>query len=664
MNFVGLGQHFVRLNNNVSSNSSVSPIHPSVLDAVIPGWSLISRFLYDVFGFDVSLIVSFCAICLGLVKGFSFLWAHLVANFESYCMSSIHIDNGDDLFNIALKWLADKQMSQTAASVRARTQTGSACDEDVDEQKAADTSIDDGGHFNYGKWQARVPPIYEPHYGRNSFWHKGNFFRFNRKLKPQQSVWSSGDEDEIEISCVGWSTHPVKRLLQEMKIWSIEAEMSRTSIRHATSKSMRGGMRWSITNSRPSRPINTVILDENQKSTIIQDMNEFLHPSSPKWYATRGIPYRRGYLFHGPPGTGKTSLTFALAGIFGLDLYCFSLNDPELTEGDLRDLFNWLPRRCIVLLEDIDEAGIKRPDHKDGTSSSDSTKKSEKDEAGKVSRRDSAVEDTVKDSTKQDKADKPADDDTTKSENDAKSDSADSKTTETKSTAETQWTLQDLAKAIMAVSKSHLEEREADSESASANAGSSSEPVLKRKRKTPPGMDAAKKDAGISLSGLLNAIDGVATHEGRVLIMTTNHPEALDEALVRTGRVDLRIKFDYASTHQIRELFLRMYAVDVNPFGRVEGLQLSSQQTLDKKAPAAAMGKDDAMLILERTAAAFAEKVPNREFSPSDIQGYLLLHKKTPLAALDGVETWIAEERKKKAEKKSKAEKEKTEKKK
>ncbi|GAM85264.1 hypothetical protein ANO11243_032680 [Dothideomycetidae sp. 11243] len=564
MNFVGLGQHFVRLNNNVSSNSSVSPIHPSVLDAVIPGWSLISRFLYDVFGFDVSLIVSFCAICLGLVKGFSFLWAHLVANFESYCMSSIHIDNGDDLFNIALKWLADKQMSQTAASVRARTQTGSACDEDVDEQKAADTSIDDGGHFNYGKWQARVPPIYEPHYGRNSFWHKGNFFRFNRKLKPQQSVWSSGDEDEIEISCVGWSTHPVKRLLQEMKIWSIEAEMSRTSIRHATSKSMRGGMRWSITNSRPSRPINTVILDENQKSTIIQDMNEFLHPSSPKWYATRGIPYRRGYLFHGPPGTGKTSLTFALAGIFGLDLYCFSLNDPELTEGDLRDLFNWLPRRCIVLLEDIDEAGIKRPDHKDGTSSSDSTKKSEKDEAGKVSRR----------------------------------------------------------------------------------------------------MDAAKKDAGISLSGLLNAIDGVATHEGRVLIMTTNHPEALDEALVRTGRVDLRIKFDYASTHQIRELFLRMYAVDVNPFGRVEGLQLSSQQTLDKKAPAAAMGKDDAMLILERTAAAFAEKVPNREFSPSDIQGYLLLHKKTPLAALDGVETWIAEERKKKAEKKSKAEKEKTEKKK
>ncbi len=32
---------------------------------------------------------------------------------------------------------------------------------------------------------------------------------------------------------------------------------------------------------------------------------------------------------------------------------------------------------------------------------------------------------------------------------------------------------------------------------------------------------------GISLSGLLNAIDGVASQEGRVLIMTTNKPESL-----------------------------------------------------------------------------------------------------------------------------------------
>jgi chaperone BCS1 len=67
---------------------------------------------------------------------------------------------------------------------------------------------------------------------------------------------------------------------------------------------------------------------------------------------------RRGYLFYGPPGTGKTSLAFVLAGVFGLEIYVIGLRDPSLTEEDLLALFNSLPRRCIVLLEDIDTAGL------------------------------------------------------------------------------------------------------------------------------------------------------------------------------------------------------------------------------------------------------------------------------------------------------------------
>lgn len=49
--------------------------------------------------------------------------------------------------------------------------------------------------------------------------------------------------------------------------------------------------------------------------------------------------------------------------------------------------------------------------------------------------------------------------------------------------------------------------------------------------------DSSKNDSrvGISLSGLLNVIDGLASPEGRVLIMTTNHPEKLDHALIRPG---------------------------------------------------------------------------------------------------------------------------------
>ena len=47
----------------------------------------------------------------------------------------------------------------------------------------------------------------------------------------------------------------------------------------------------------------------------------------------------------------------------------------------------------------------------------------------------------------------------------------------------------------------------------------------------------------LTLSGLLNAIDGVAAQEGRLLFAGTNHPERLPDALVRPGRVDVRVPF-------------------------------------------------------------------------------------------------------------------------
>jgi len=43
-----------------------------------------------------------------------------------------------------------------------------------------------------------------------------------------------------------------------------------------------------------------------QVEELLADCTRFLN--SERWYAERGIPYRRGYLLHGPPGTGKTSL--------------------------------------------------------------------------------------------------------------------------------------------------------------------------------------------------------------------------------------------------------------------------------------------------------------------------------------------------------------------
>lgn len=63
----------------------------------------------------------------------------------------------------------------------------------------------------------------------------------------------------------------------------------------------------------------------------------------------------------------------------------------------------------------------------------------------------------------------------------------------------------------------------------------------------------------ITLSGLLNQIDGLHNNHGMILVMTTNHPEKLDQALIRDGRVDDRVYFGYCDHEQIYKMFVNFY---------------------------------------------------------------------------------------------------------
>ncbi|KAL6048177.1 Mitochondrial chaperone BCS1 [Balamuthia mandrillaris] len=63
----------------------------------------------------------------------------------------------------------------------------------------------------------------------------------------------------------------------------------------------------------------------------------------------------------------------------------------------------------------------------------------------------------------------------------------------------------------------------------------------------------------LSFSGLLNALDGVSNIDGQLFILTTNHLERLDPALVRCGRVDVKIPFCWATVEQVRDMFLHFY---------------------------------------------------------------------------------------------------------
>ncbi|GJP76032.1 hypothetical protein CLOP_g6425 [Closterium sp. NIES-67] len=211
------------------------------------------------------------------------------------------------------------------------------------------------------------------------------------------------------------------------------------------------------------------------RPALLEDARGFL--AAAKWYSDRGIPHRRGYLFHGPPGCGKTSLIQAMTGELGLGVSVISLSSSGMSDDSLHTAMANCEQRNLVVLEDIDAAFT------------------------------------------------------------------------------------------------------ADRSKADGNCSDS-----------------------LSFSGLLNAIDGIGAQEKRILIMTTNHIERLDPALIRPGRIDYRLLLDRATRSQIARLFLRFFP-------------------------------DSPSADADRFASVFRE----RAVSPASVQGLLLLHKDDAAAALAAV---------------------------
>lgn len=94
---------------------------------------------------------------------------------------------------------------------------------------------------------------------------------------------------------------------------------------------------------------------------------------------------------------------------------------------------------------------------------------------------------------------------------------------------------------------------------------------------------------GVTFSGLLNAIDGVASGEGRVLFMTTNHVGKLDPALIRPGRVDHEIEIGHPTASQICRIFERFFP-DVSPALTLQFVDASSHVSLSTVSMAALQG--------------------------------------------------------------------------
>lgn len=112
----------------------------------------------------------------------------------------------------------------------------------------------------------------------------------------------------------------------------------------------------------------------------------------------------------------------------------------------------------------------------------------------------------------------------------------------------------------------------------------------------------------LTLSGILNALDGVASSDGRIVFMTTNYIDRLDSALIRPGRVDVKQYIGHATDYQASTMFMKFYPN-------------ASQQMADD----------------------FAKKILgiSKAISSAQIQGYFMLHKNEPQIAIDNLELFL-----------------------
>ena len=301
------------------------------------------------------------------------------------------------------------------------------------------------------------------------------------------------------------------------------------------------------------------------------------------WHLTRfsGIPFRRGYLLYGAPGSGKTSIIHSLAGELGLDIYIISLSKNGLDDTSLNSLISSLPEQCIAIMEDIDAAfthGLTR--------------------------------------------------DTTGTE---------------------------------------LEDPRSRDLQGRGRPGSEDDSDGKGQGR---GRNSESKDARITLSGLLNALDGVSAQEGRLLFATTNRYHSLDPALIRPGRMDIHVEFRLASQYQAKELYKRFYFP-----GALEEATMDDEASSDSgyvtpttdgpDSPTSSVSKgivpDEppkyngtthttrapklSKKKIEHLAEQFASRIPQRELSMASLQGFLMSYKTRPFQAVEDIERWVEDSR-------------------
>lgn len=100
----------------------------------------------------------------------------------------------------------------------------------------------------------------------------------------------------------------------------------------------------------------SVVMDANTRRMVRSDFELFFERES--WFRQHNLPYRRGYLFWGPPGNGKTATLRVMAAHPFIQPYTLDLSDSEEKSADVLHLFEKAAENtpALIILEDLDRA--------------------------------------------------------------------------------------------------------------------------------------------------------------------------------------------------------------------------------------------------------------------------------------------------------------------
>lgn len=341
----------------------------SLLDTFAPGLSWLIRLLSAAMGVNILSYV-LPLIALPIISTFILPW--IIGPLEpvfSLLISSAEIKHHNNLYPQITRWMSSVEFHSLSGSaiVGITEAFGYIWDSNHDIPEFMETNE---AAYRGKLMKVRTTPG-QSHF--QFFRHKGHWFALFRDPARNPVDAFSRNSENIFIYYLLWNKSHFEDLVELIQKFNIDSRRGKIPVFCANQE--KRDVNWRRMCDESPRSLESMALG-NMKQEIIEDIQKFLSQKVVNFYNKRGIPHRRGYLFYGAPGTGKSSFCRVIATQFELPIY--TVNLAIVNNYGLQELFRTLPalpERCIVALEDIDTAGIQRAEN---TMSEDGTNRQER----------------------------------------------------------------------------------------------------------------------------------------------------------------------------------------------------------------------------------------------------------------------------------------------